>query len=249
MFTHPSERPRAASAKNASSYRLGWVFSSFAIFDMAGRISSVAQSLFALSILCVVAGTAQAQHNSEKQRHVPRTIWNFDGGIFVETDGSLTEKTCFRLAGKVEGDHFFDNLKRVDDDSGTRYVRGKENITDFPEQLNLLFVIHDWPCPSQIRGNVGGREYLTRDMMSKTKLSLFWKRGVELRPVNDFKVSFFSVKPVEPYAKELAKELPERLQWAYELEVPSAGVPVSDSLVLVMRRADGSVAARVAARM
>ena len=32
--------------------------------------------------------------------------------------------------------------------------------------------------------------YLTREMMSKLRLSLFWKRGVELRPVEDFKVVF-----------------------------------------------------------
>jgi hypothetical protein len=216
---------------------------------MATRSFHLTRILFATLLLAAPLRGVSPQKGSEKAKHIPRTIWNFDGGIFLETDGSANENACFRLAGRLVADHFFDNLKRIDDDQGTRYVRGKENLTDFPEQVNLLIVIHDWPCPAQLRSGVGGREYLTREMMSKLKLSLFWKHGVELRPAQDVKVSFFSVKPVEPYAKELAKELPEKLQWAYELAVPSAGIPLSDSLVLILTRPDGRVAARVAARM
>jgi hypothetical protein len=39
------------------------------------------------------------------------------------------------------------------------------------------------------------------------------------------------------------------LEWDYELDVPSAGIPLTDSLVLIVRRDDGRIAARVAARM
>ena len=62
-------------------------------------------------------------------------------------------------------------------------------------------------------------------------------------------MKFFSVEPIPPYATELAKELPKRYQWAYELEIASARIPLSDSLVLILRRDDGSIAARVAARL
>jgi hypothetical protein len=188
------------------------------------------------------------QKAREKQKHLPRTVWNFDGGIFMETDGSLSDHTCFRLAGRVFAKDFFDNLKRVDDDDGTKFVRGKESLTDFPDQLKLLFVIHDLPCPTQMR-DATGRVYLTREMMSKVHLSLFWKHGVDLRPANGFKIGYFAVKRIPPYAKELADELPERLEWDYELDVPSAGIPLTDSLVLIVRRDDGRIAARVAARM
>ena len=111
-----------------------------------------------------------------------------------------------------------------------------------------MFIDRDHPCPSQLR-DIAGRVYLTREMMSKLRLSLFWKRGVELRPVEDFKVAFFDVKPVLPYATELAAELPERLQWSYELDIGSADVPLTDGLVLIFRREDGRIAARVAARL
>jgi hypothetical protein len=57
------------------------------------------------------------------------------------------------------------------------------------------------------------------------------------------------VKPILPYATELAAELPERLLWSYELDIPSAGIPLTDGLVLIFRREDGRIAARVAARL
>jgi hypothetical protein len=57
------------------------------------------------------------------------------------------------------------------------------------------------------------------------------------------------VEPIPPYATELTHELPKRFQWAYELDIPSAGIPLSDSLVLILRNADGRIAARVAARL
>src|ERR1700686_2987625 len=201
-------------------------------------------TLIAVLLLCGQALLWAQQKPGDKPKRIPKTIWNFDGGVFLETDGSLSENTCFRLAGHMADKGFFDNLKRIDDNQGTRYLRGKEVVTEFPERLKLLFVIHDQPCPSQMH-DPKGREYLPREMMSKLHLSLFWKRGVALRPAENFKVNFFSVEPIPPYATELAHELPRRFQWAYELEIPSAGIPLSDSLVMIFRRDDGHIAARV----
>jgi hypothetical protein len=203
---------------------------------------------FAALILCNQPLMVAVQKSRDKPKHIPRTIWNFEGGVFLETDGSLSESTCFRLAGRMVAKDFFDDLKRVDDDDGTIFLRGKESIAEFPERVKLMFVIRDHPCPSQLH-DLTGRVYLTREMMSKLRLSLFWKHGVELRPVEDFKMSFFNVKPIPPYATELAAELPERLQWSYELDIASADVPLTDGLVLIFRREDGRIAARVAARL
>jgi len=215
------------------------------LFFRTPRAILVAALLLGSQPLALASG---AQKSADKPKRIPKTIWNFDGGVFLETDGSLSENTCFRLAGHMVDKGFFDNLKRIDDNQGTRYLRGKEVVTEFPEHLKLLFVIHDMPCPSQAQ-DPKGRQYLTREMMSTLHLSLFWKRGVDLRPAEKFKVEFFSVEPIPPYATELAKELPKRYQWAYELEIASARIPLSDSLVLILRRDDGSIAARVAARL
>jgi hypothetical protein len=208
----------------------------------------ITRRTLAALLFCSQPLLSSAQTSPDKLRHIPRTIWNFDGGVFMETDGDLNENTCFRLAGRVVAKDFFDHLKRIDDDRGTRFLRGKEEVNAFPEQVKLLFVIHDEPCPWHWR-DASHRQFLTRELMGTMRLSIFWKHGVDLRPADNFKLSFFSINPVPPYATDLAKSLPEKLQWAYELDIPSAGIPLTDSLVLVFRRNDGRIAARVAARL
>jgi hypothetical protein len=180
--------------------------------------------------------------------HEKQTIWNYDGGVFLETDGTLANGICFRLMGHVTSGHFFDDLKRIDDKGAeTVFRRGKETVTQFPGQLLLSFTIYDLPCSTKLK-EAGTRTYLTREIVSNLHLSLFWKRGVELRPLTGFKPVGFSVRPIFPFNTG-AQDLPERLEWFYELTVPSEGVPLTDSLVLIVRTPDDHVAARVAARM
>jgi len=180
--------------------------------------------------------------------HEKQTIWNYDGGVLLETDGTLASGICFRVAGRVTSGHFFDDLKRIDDKGAdTVFRRGKETVTQFPGQLLLSFTIYDLPCGTKLK-DTATRTYLTREIVSNLHLSLFWKHGLELRPLTGFKPVGFSVQPIFPFNTE-AQDLPERLEWFYELTIPSAGVPLTDSLVLIIRSADDHVAARVAARM
>jgi hypothetical protein len=177
-----------------------------------------------------------------------KSIWNYDGGIVLITDGSIPEGPCFRISGRVTAPNFFDNLKRINNDSGSIFRRGNETLTVFPDQVMLAFIVYDHPCPSELQ-HTGPRAYLTRALMSSLHLYLYWKRGVELRPVASAEPKYFSVDPVLPYAAARARDLPEKLEWSYEFAIPSAGVPLTDSLVLILRTPDGHIAARVAARM
>jgi len=178
-----------------------------------------------------------------------KTIWNYDGGIILITDGSLPDGPCFRISGRVTAPNFFDNLKRIDrDDSSTIFRRGGETLTQFPDQVFLAFVVYDHPCSIALE-HTATHTYLTRALMSSLHLYLYWKRGVELRPIDDVKPKYFAVDPVLPSAAARAHDLPEKLEWSYEFLVPSAGVPLTDSLVLILRVPDGHIAARVAARM
>lgn len=176
------------------------------------------------------------------------TTWSYDGGVFMDTDGSLPNGICFKVKGRVSSSHFFDDLKRIDRiGADTVFQRGTQTVTEFPDRLLLEFILYDMPCNIKL-GSIGPRLYLTRAMVSELHLSLFWKRGLELRPLVDYKAVDFSVHQIFPFNPD-AKDLPERLEWDYSLEVQSAGVPLTDSLVMVIRTADGHVAARVAARL
>ena len=148
----------------------------------------------------------------------------------------------------MDAPDFFVNLKRINDEKGTIFRRGTETVTDFPDELFLSFDIHDQACAPGLR-ETESRTYLTREMISTLRLSFYWKRGVDLRPVKNITELRASVEPIAPYAVNLASELPKRLAWSYQLAVPSKGIPLTDSLVLVFRTADGRIAARVAARL
>ena len=147
-------------------------------------------------------------------------------------------------------------MKRVDTDMGATFRRGSETVTHFPDTISLQFVVfdhYDATCPPQVE-NTSGTVHLTRAMMASMHLYLYWKHGVELTPIANVVPKYFSVDPRPLTATMRAaaakgEPVPERLSWSYEFAVPSADVPLSDSLVLVLRTADNHIAARVAARM
>jgi hypothetical protein len=210
---------------------------------MSAHRHTATRHLAALPLLVLLFSVgAAASPNREK------STWNYDGGVFLETDGSLPGEHCFRIQGRVTSGHFFDDLKRIDEKGlNTIFRRGKEVVTEFPEQLLLEFSLFDMPCPAQYR-QAGTRTYLTRAQVSALNLSLYWKRGLELRPLSGFKPVGFSVRQLFPFNTEV-QDLPDKFEWNYALSVPSNGVPLTDSLVLIIRAPDGQIAARVAARL
>jgi hypothetical protein len=209
-------------------------------------------------LLAVLPGVCAPQPQRDKNKHdhdKEKAVWNYDGGLFLTTNGSIANGPCFRISGHVEAPGFFDNLKRIDSDAGAVFRRGSETITSFPDQVLLQFVVFDHfdpTCPPQEQ-NTGASRYLTRSLVSSMHLYLYWKHGVELRPITGVVPKYFSVDPVLPTATARAtahgNPLPDKLAWSYEFAVPSAGTPLSDSLVLILRTPDNHIAARVAARM
>jgi hypothetical protein len=180
-----------------------------------------------------------------------KSVWNYEGGVFVITNGSIPNGPCFRLAGRVTSGDFFDHLKRIDKETGTIFRHGSETVENFPDQLTLSFQVHDHydqTCPPR-EENPDAPKYLTRAMMSSLHLYLYWKHGVELRPVGNVERKYFAVRELIPQAAAQAHGLPEKFEWAYEYVVPSAGVPLTDSLVLVLRDEENHIVARVAARL
>ena len=177
-----------------------------------------------------------------------KTIWNYDGGLLMMTDGSLPSGPCFRLTGRANAPDFFENLRREDSNAGTLIHRGHDIVTEFPEKLHVSFLMYDLPCDYQLQ-QAATRAYLTPALVSKLRLSFYWKHGLRMRPATGVVPARFETRRVTPYASELADKLPEKLEWLFEFDVPSAGVPVTDSLVIVLRTPDGHIAARAAARM
>jgi len=60
-----------------------------------------------------------------------KTVWSYEGGLFVITNGAIANGPCFRLAGRVTSGDFFDHLKRFDKESGTIFRRGTGDGREF----------------------------------------------------------------------------------------------------------------------
>jgi hypothetical protein len=206
-------------------------------------------SCLALAGFFVFLSTAGPSQKKTKQpKKAEAKVENYYGGVFLVGDGGIPSGPCFRINGRVTSAGFFNELKSYGTDDGTIFRLGTNEVTQFPDKLLLSLLIRDQPCSTGLQP-VGTGAYLTQEAMSSLKLSLYWKHGVELRPAGEITLVRSSVDPVEPYAKDLAAELPKRYLWSYELGISSGGVPLTDSLVLIFRANDGRIAARVAARL
>ena len=199
-------------------------------------------------VLAAALAVSAAAPVSSGQPNHEKTVWNYDGGLVLMTDGSLPQGPCFRLSGRATAPEYFTNLKRIDSSVGTVLHRGHDVVTEFPEKLHLSFVMYDLPCENQIQ-QAGTRVYLTRAMVGALRLGFYWKSGLKMRPVTGVVQGYSETRRVLPYAAESTNQLPEKYEWWFEFDLQSAGVPVTDSLVVIMSTPDNHIAARVAARM
>jgi hypothetical protein len=201
-------------------------------------------------LVCLPAMRAASNDTQKKKKQKPldTRVENYFGGIFFIGDGGIPSGPCFRINGRVTSGDFFNDLKSYDSDDGVIFRRGTAEVTDFPSRLMLSFSIHDEPCDYGLQ-SIGTGVYLTPQEMSTLKVSLFWKHGLDMRPVGKIAIEQSSVVPVVPYAKNLAEELPKRYVWSYALDIPASDVPLTDSLVLIFKNPQGHIVARVAARL
>lgn len=205
---------------------------------------------FASLLLLIPAsrGSQEQQKLKKKEKPVRKEVMSFDGGIHFGTEGGLSELTCFQLKGRATATPFFDDFKRIDDENGTEYRSGQKTVTEFPEELHVSFVMFDVPCKNQSLQPTP-RKYLTQEMMKTLRFSFYWKRGIELRHIENLKPEAAAAELIEPFNTESKEELPKHYRWILEFNIPSAGVPLTDRLVLMIRTPDGHRAARVAARL
>jgi len=213
---------------------------------MGRNLSRFFSTALAGLLLCFPAA-AQSKKKS-KPKPAETNVQNYYGGVFLIGDGGIPDGPCFRINGRVTAGEFFNDLKSYDSVDGTVFRLGTNQVALFPDKLLLSLTIRDQSCSTGLQP-VGTGAYLTQEAMSSMKLSLYWKHGVDLRAAGKITLLHFAVDPIQPYATSLAAELPKRYLWSYELNVPAGGVPLTDSLVLIFRTADGHIAARIAARL
>lgn len=192
---------------------------------------------------------AAAEKTEKAAKNGKRTVWNLDGGVFFSTDGHLPNGSCFRLQGQMVAPDFFEGLRRVDTDQGSSYLLRDKLVTQYPEQVQVVLHLLDFPCSPNVK-DTAARPPLTRELMSTLRLNFAWKNGLHMRPVEEAKRIAADIQRMGSYVKgAAAQELAPRFEWNYAFTVNTAGVPLTDDLVLVIENPDHSIAARVSARL
>jgi hypothetical protein len=221
---------------------LGWL--------MVSALAGLPAWCFQLRIEDRADSKIEAKENSGKQpKPGKRTVWNLEGGVFFSTDGHLPNGSCFRLAGQMVAPEFFAGLRRVDTDQGTSYVSHDKVVTEYPDQVQIVLRLLDYPCSPDLKDTIV-RPPITREIMSRLHLNFYWKEGLHMSPVEDSKRIGASVRRIGAYGTgPAAEELAPRFEWDYAFTVTSEKIPLINDLVLVIENEEHKICARVAARL
>jgi hypothetical protein len=164
------------------------------------------------------------------------------------TDGGIPGGPCMRISGDITAPDFFTGLARVSTPDGFEYRRGKELVTEFPQELTLHLQIRDIPCMGSFEAGAP-RRFLTQQIVGALAVRFYWKRGFALRPLKNVTRTKATALQLSPIANMDTGDPVDRYLWRFEFAVPSAGVPLTDHLVIVLRTAEGKLVARVSARL
>jgi len=212
------------------------------------RLLHLATASLFVAFSLAAAPLPPAQKAPKDLKPLRKTVWNLEGGAFFVTDGRIPDGPCFRMTGQATAADFFNNLKRVDDDSGTRYLRGTELVTEYPPKLDVSILVHDLPCSFLLKERIT-EPPLTKEYLGRLRLRMYWKRGVELRPAARFADPVLHIRKLEPNIKPTEDDLAPRYEWNFTFELPCEGVPIEDSLVFTFQTAQGEIVARTSARL
>src|SRR5713101_9618940 len=164
------------------------------------------------------------------------------------TDGGIPGGPCMRINGDITAPDFFTGLTRIGTPDGFEFHRGKELVTEFPQELTLHLYIRDMPCLGGVEAGAP-RRFLTQEIVGALAVRFYWKRGFALRPLKNVTRTKATALPLPPLSNQDTGDAVERFVWRFEFAVPSAGVPLTDHLVIVLRTAEGKLVARVSARL
>jgi hypothetical protein len=130
----------------------------------------------------------------------------------------------------ISGD-FFKDIRQQKTPKGIEFRKKKKLYASFPDQL----VVDLEALPRKWNSQIIPPDYAA-GLMEKPSFGVAWKRGDEFRPVE--------LLATEEHHSPLVG-----LGWSYLLTVPSANVPLTDSLVIDVSMRDGTCRIRLTANL
>jgi hypothetical protein len=162
-------------------------------------------------------------------------VVTFNGASVVHEVG------CVTITPSMQSENYFEGLQRRRTPRGPQFRKGATVFDVFPDKVILTFGVTVFACHTW-RVQTGKTDVSlpeAKDLASKTRLQVAWKRGMVSRPVAERSALIISQKPAEetlPPFKIIGgpNEPVPTITWAYCAEIDSHGVPLTDHLTVTV---------------
>jgi hypothetical protein len=185
---------------------------------------------------CVVCSTLSIFPSSILSHQVHTRIVPIDNVMF--SDGKL----CVPLTIAMTSGDFFNGLRVIETRLGTRFYEHAQQITEFPDQITVFARASMLPCLFDPYIPVSPE--VAKRFMDTLNFTFEWKSQFERRPVEA--VSSQLISPGLSLWPENEKPVPV---WSYIFTVRTAGVPVTNDLVITVRSGTSNQLSRMVIRL
>jgi hypothetical protein len=171
----------------------------------------------------------------------------FNPSMKFMTEGTLGPNICFLFGGLLQSRQEIYGLKKEDTDAGAVFLLGEKKVTSFPEWIYLEVWLRQRSCSEGTDKKKRNEPVLSPEMVNQMQLELYWRSEGNLRPVEEVRFHGFETLP-EVKSSALLSPGIDGTNWRGVIAVKCTGIPLTNSLVIVLRASDTAIAARTATR-
>ena len=140
---------------------------------------------------------------------------------------------CVNFSPVMTSGEFFDGLQRHETPSGDEFHKNSRVVTNFPEQLTVQLQLSISVCDADIYTPAPAPSFV-----SGIHFKAQWKRGLTMRPVQQFAVQRVAITSEEGDSRLL-----------FLLKIRDRDVPLTDHLIISVISPQGKLLSRMSGRL
>jgi hypothetical protein len=157
--------------------------------------------------------------------------------VSVEFSGTARiDGAEINILGTLGPDKFFENLVRITDPDGVRFMREGAEVKAFPKVLTMRIVL----VGPVARGKKTSTVQLDDEFMRSLRFQVQWKRGLETQPIRDAIIREVSTG---------SPSVPTLKSWAYILVIEDVDAALGDHLIVIINSRDGKNLSRLSSHL
>lgn len=197
---------------------------SFMKISAFGRVGILAAALISLVPFSALGG-APAQ--------APPQIVEYKEVVPLSSGQVRDRDVCVNFSPVMTSGEFFDGLQRHETPSGDEFRKNSQVVTNFPGQLTIQLQLSISVCDADIYTPAPAPSFV-----SGIRIKAQWKRGLAMRPVQQFAVQRVAITSEEGDSRLL-----------FLLKIRDQDVPLTDHLIISVISPQGKLLSRMSGRL